>query len=777
MGVNASRLKAIRKTAEVSKASDKRCPLNPSPAILHNEIALLTHQFKNDRVCSNCQALLPGLLKVANTRSFADIDLGDEDHSNQVRFLRSRYNTLNCGIKIGIWPHRGFDLDTNECTLCEMFLECRLTDCSTEIRAFSLLHMLLAAKDFLGLAARGREFVDWATKEPFDSPIIAVVPADFTVGTYSNQIDSETVRSRYLMCHEVSSSAVPPLFSPYKILPKFDTQVAKKWIEYCRVKHATCADIGEGHWLQAIALIDISSGAIHSDVGYSYISKTGNGYAALSYVWGDTQPSTREARGKRLPNILPKVIQDAVLLTKKLGLKYLWVDKYCIDQSNEAEMHNQIQQMDLIFRNAEVTIIAAAGIDQNHGLAGVSVERDPKRQSSVCVGNVQITSMLPPMQEVIRGSCWARRGWTYQEAFLSRRRLIFTEREVFFECDGMSCRESMVMLLDKAHEIDGSGKALPFLPPGIFGLAQLKAEMWNRRTSWVSGVMLERERAWLMLTSCIKEYATRELTFSGDSINAFAGILRQFESSVDTPVRHVYGIPYLLHNRESAKKSDSSGPQDLFAAGLCWYHTHDTNTHVAGRREGFPSWSWSGWSGSIEGFEDPVEFERIARTIRLEDDSGSLISLADVVDKQSHISYLEQPTIVSMKTFTVPGRQWGIPINDGPESPAVNASPGQLPIKVATYTGTLTLDNAGLDQKLVIEMKQKELCDLIVIGSTNIPQSSSKDTILLLIQWENAEYPINKAGVAKRIGYARVRHLWNQRLPLSDWMRDPVRLG
>jgi hypothetical protein len=41
---------------------------------------------------------------------------------------------------------------------------------------------------------------------------------------------------------------------------------------------------------------------------------------------------------------------------------------------------------------------------------------------------------LPHPAIVIGRSCWASRGWTFKEAILSARRLVFTEYQVYFEC-------------------------------------------------------------------------------------------------------------------------------------------------------------------------------------------------------------------------------------------------------------------------------------------------------------------------------------------------------
>ncbi|KAH6647812.1 heterokaryon incompatibility [Truncatella angustata] len=60
---------------------------------------------------------------------------------------------------------------------------------------------------------------------------------------------------------------------------------------------------------------------------------------------------------------LKDIVRDAISATKSLGYRYLWVDKHCIDQSNETDIRRQISQMGNIYAQAEVTIIAAAGQD------------------------------------------------------------------------------------------------------------------------------------------------------------------------------------------------------------------------------------------------------------------------------------------------------------------------------------------------------------------------------------------------------------------------------
>jgi hypothetical protein len=50
-----------------------------------------------------------------------------------------------------------------------------------------------------------------------------------------------------------------------------------------------------------------------------------------------------------LPEKVPQTIEDAILVVKALGERFLWVDAYCIDQTNSQERQVMIDNMDLIY--------------------------------------------------------------------------------------------------------------------------------------------------------------------------------------------------------------------------------------------------------------------------------------------------------------------------------------------------------------------------------------------------------------------------------------------
>jgi hypothetical protein len=68
---------------------------------------------------------------------------------------------------------------------------------------------------------------------------------------------------------------------------------------------------------------------------------------------------------------LPETIRDAIDFVRQFGERYLWVDALCIVQDDTENIKDLMGKMDLIYRGAIFTIIAAAGAGAESGLPGV----------------------------------------------------------------------------------------------------------------------------------------------------------------------------------------------------------------------------------------------------------------------------------------------------------------------------------------------------------------------------------------------------------------------
>lgn len=102
-------------------------------------------------------------------------------------------------------------------------------------------------------------------------------------------------------------------------------------------------------------------------------------YTALSYCWGTSKATVTTSanldqhcdQGFDFQD-LPKTIQDAITVTRALGIQYLWVDALCIIQGSDdiarQGWDNESSRMAEVYGGASVTIIAASSSDCNDGI-------------------------------------------------------------------------------------------------------------------------------------------------------------------------------------------------------------------------------------------------------------------------------------------------------------------------------------------------------------------------------------------------------------------------
>lgn len=241
-------------------------------------------------------------------------------------------------------------------------------------------------------------------------------------------------------CHK--SSDPPGILKPQSIQIAFDYLLAKKWIRSCKEYHPNCFNFSASISISQITLIHCDSKQL------VYITKATEipPYVALSYVWEQFNNSTSsESRSNRMHNsyqILEEscsqTIRDSIIAAQQLGYEYIWIDKFCIDQLDPIRKQLQIENMNLIYQRAELTIIACAGQDEHSGLPGIGVKRT--KQVRFQVGDFTITHMPPSSGSE---SVWNKRAWTFQEEIFSSRSLYFDNDGISFVCNQMRCSEGM----------------------------------------------------------------------------------------------------------------------------------------------------------------------------------------------------------------------------------------------------------------------------------------------------------------------------------------------
>lgn len=369
-----------------------------------------------------------------------------------------------------------------------------------------------------------------------------------------------------------------------------DMAVGQEWLRFCEFYHqGRCGRWSSSRELPGFRLLDCAASPPQV-VETSILER----YVALSYVWGrDTQEA------------VPKVVRDAIYVTKAMGLRYLWVDRLCVDERRPEEKMQHIRRMDEIFEGAVFTIIAACGEDATYGLPGVGgTPRPPQPKYKFPNSNITLVSSLQDPRLSIKNSAWYKRGWTYQEGLLARRRLIFTDQQMYWECEGMCCPESLVLPLEFYQDTEEQ-RMCDFMRPGLFNGVSFIDGSWER---WKRSQCKQEESSTLSIfremDQHIINYTKRHLTYDEDSLNAFVGICRRLEKTVGRgKMVSILGIPVWTPLDEK----NTQGPprtRDVFALSTCCWHHKDG---VAAKRlSHMPSWTWAGWSGAVELFSSIV---------------------------------------------------------------------------------------------------------------------------------------------------------------------------
>lgn len=118
------------------------------------------------------------------------------------------------------------------------------------------------------------------------------------------------------------------------------------WLEVCRRDHLCCkktisgALIDEETGLELLTQILDVGGNNATIVSLIEPKGMGDNYCSPSYYWGppgtQTRLTTRNTLHDHLSgiklDILPNTFQDAVAITRGIGLRHLWIDALCIVQ-------------------------------------------------------------------------------------------------------------------------------------------------------------------------------------------------------------------------------------------------------------------------------------------------------------------------------------------------------------------------------------------------------------------------------------------------------------
>ncbi|KAH8647038.1 heterokaryon incompatibility protein-domain-containing protein [Tricladium varicosporioides] len=241
--------------------------------------------------------------------------------------------------------------------------------------------------------------------------------------SYSQYIYSSDPRSLH---HDLSSNA--------------SFTIATDWIETCNKEHR-CYQ-GQDSPLPT-RVIDLSQ-----EEPYLLVS---NGlrapYVTLSHCWGRKQTLTTtlstldERKSKISIESLPQLYRDAALITRRLNIKYLWIDSLCIIQDSNDDWSKESASMGEVYQFAFLTISA---LDSQDCHQGILTQRAPGDTESLKEDGtfIPLNTLQRPRRNVFKESALCQRAWVLQERLLSPRILYYSAAEMLWECLSCTARES-----------------------------------------------------------------------------------------------------------------------------------------------------------------------------------------------------------------------------------------------------------------------------------------------------------------------------------------------
>ncbi|RYP75182.1 hypothetical protein DL771_002507 [Monosporascus sp. 5C6A] len=155
-------------------------------------------------------------------------------------------------------------------------------------------------------------------------------------------------------------------------------------------------------------------------------------YVTLSHRWGDHNykklDSTTEAEFQRSINVtgLPQIFQDAIKLSRSIGVTYIWIDALCIKQDSDlADWKIESLRMYKVYSYSYLNISATFSQDGSETLLQPRswAAANPSPVELVVDGALQTFYLLDDdvWNDEIENGALNKRGWVFQERYLAPR--------------------------------------------------------------------------------------------------------------------------------------------------------------------------------------------------------------------------------------------------------------------------------------------------------------------------------------------------------------------
>jgi hypothetical protein len=315
-------------------------------------------------------------------------------------------------------------------------------------------------------------------------------------------------------------------------------------------------------------------------------------YVALSYCWGTTAQlrllssnfNDLLQNGIQVSS-LPKTITDAILVTRKLGMQYLWIDSLCIIQDSNEDKDKELMKMASIYKNATITISAAAAADSGYGFLQDRDQVQLRLDKSMCLPFWRETEegyrgvagwiyLCPEAHighkvERFSGEIINTRAWTYQESTLAPRLLIYGSGPPQWHCAGKwriygldihpDCLPNPNSYTSVTKIVEEYGIIVPDQTLKFSDRKPYEHEDIGNRLDWLP---------------LVENYSCRQLSFQADKLLALSALAAEHQA--------------VEHGRYIAGLWEASLPRSL----LWWRSTPSESIELTNERKLMHEYNW-----------------------------------------------------------------------------------------------------------------------------------------------------------------------------------------
>ncbi|KAH7356006.1 heterokaryon incompatibility protein-domain-containing protein [Pyrenochaeta sp. MPI-SDFR-AT-0127] len=415
-----------------------------------------------------------------------------------------------------------------------------------------------------------------------------------------------------VLCYEDDPAAAFGVSTTHKvdyIGSSSSMQTAREWLAHCQQQH-DCGekfpflkDLVDDYPSRLLKIYEFSSVIVAVKL-VQLNEKPRDPYAALSYCWGkpvEDRISLKTANKSKFEtaipiDTIPKTIREAITICTNLGIRYIWVDSFCIIQDSKEDWLKESKKMGGIYAGSAITIAADAAMDSLFGcfnqksksqiegmksLYYITTTTKSGKNSTLMVGGL---SSISNNIAAIENSPLTTRGWTYQERLLPPRILHCTKDQLYWECrNGFQSEDDLIRWEEKR---------LRTKPSFVKNLADFDTSSGRWKESVLANPSTASDKSFaarLALGFWYAEvvsgnYCHRTLTYGSDKLPAISGIAKALSNSWEG--QYVCGMWNLML------------PEALLWTRRIGDNEPSLPPHNASYR--CPSWSWAAYDFPVD---------------------------------------------------------------------------------------------------------------------------------------------------------------------------------